>query len=418
MKKFFSTILVFCAALALHAEVTDITSLDNVIYINPITVPAGTQQTLSVNMKNAIVAESFGFDLVLPEGFTVATDGEGFPLATLSTARTNSNITNHFDADFKLDGTLNIQAYSTKENGTISGNDGEVAQIVINIASTVSNGTYPVLIKNIAIADANSVTYTTDQVETSITIDGVSDGRTVLDESSTTIPTATSDEVALRVIRSIKANTWSTLCLPFSMTEAQLKAAFGDDVQLAEFTSYDAEYDTNDNVTAISVTFDDVALSSGLDANWPYLIKVSAPVDEFLLTAKVEPAEDDAIDEYDNGKTGKQRQVWGQFIGTLHAGETIPNKNLFLSDNKFYYSTGITTIKAFRAYLWLADELDDASNANGLSLRIGGETTHVEDLTTTAKNMDVYDLSGRKLQYSKDLEKGVYISNGKKVVVK
>ena len=195
-------------------------------------------------------------------------DDDGFPLAFLSTERTNSNKTNHFDADFKLDGSLNIQAFSTREDGTISGNDGEVALIVIDIAPTVNNGTYPVLLKNIAIADQNSVTYTTDEVETAITIDGVADTRIVLSETSASIPEGTTEAVELLVKRTIKSDTWSTLCLPFSMTEDQLTAAFGDDVQLAEFIDYDAEYD-GDAVTSISVNFENVNLSNGLEANWP-----------------------------------------------------------------------------------------------------------------------------------------------------
>ena len=348
--------------------------------------------------------------------FTVAMDDDGFPLAFLSTERTNSNKTNHFDADFKLDGSLNIQAFSTREDGTISGNDGEVALIVIDIAPTVNNGTYPVLLKNIAIADQNSVTYTTDEVETAITIDGVADTRIVLSETSASIPEGTTEAVELLVKRTIKSDTWSTLCLPFSMTEDQLTAAFGDDVQLAEFIDYDAEYD-GDAVTSISVNFENVNLSNGLEANWPYLIKVSNLVEEFSLTAKVEPDEDAAVAEYDNGLTGKRRVVWGQFIGTLHAGDEIPNMNLFISDNNFYYSTGNTTINAFRAYLWFDDKLSDTASANGISLRIGGESTHVDGITTTAER-NVYDLSGRKLLSDKNLEKGVYIMNSKKVVVK
>jgi hypothetical protein len=41
----------------------------------------------------------------------------------------------------------------------------------------------------------------------------------------------------------------------------------------------------------------------------------------------------------------------------------------------------------------------------------------VDGITTTAER-HVYDLSGRKLLSDKNLEKGVYIMNSKKVVVK
>ena len=150
-------------------EVTDISQLDNAIYIDKLEARAGETVTLSVKMKNSFTAEGFGFDLVLPEGVTVALDEYGDPIAELSTTRTNSSITNHFDVDFKLDGSLNIQAYSTKGR-TISGNDGEVALITIKISESMTAGEYPIGIKNIAITDENSVTVTVEEVISSLEI--------------------------------------------------------------------------------------------------------------------------------------------------------------------------------------------------------------------------------------------------------
>ena len=148
---------------------TDISQLENTIYINRIEARAGETVTLSVKMKNSVVAEGFGFDLVLPEGISVALDEYGDPMAELSTERTNSSITNHFDADFKLDGSLNIQAYSTKGR-TISGNDGEVAKITIKISESMTAGEYPIILANIAITDENSATVTVDRVKSTLEV--------------------------------------------------------------------------------------------------------------------------------------------------------------------------------------------------------------------------------------------------------
>lgn len=148
---------------------TDITELNNTVYIERVEARVGETLTLSVKMKNAIVAEGFGFDLYLPEGVSVATDAEGFALAVLSTERTTSNKTNHFDAEFKLDGSLNIQAYSSR-GYTISGNDGEVALVTVKISNDMEAGEYPIILRNIAIADENSVTYTVDYVKTTLTV--------------------------------------------------------------------------------------------------------------------------------------------------------------------------------------------------------------------------------------------------------
>ena len=150
-------------------DVTDISLMENVIYIDRVEARAGETVVLSIKMKNSFIAEGFGFDLVLPDGITVALDEYGDPLAELSTVRTNASITNHFDADFKLDGSLNIQAYSSKGR-TISDNDGEVALITIKLSESMTAGEYPIVLKNIAITDENSVTVTVDEVTSALEI--------------------------------------------------------------------------------------------------------------------------------------------------------------------------------------------------------------------------------------------------------
>ncbi len=150
-------------------EVTDISQLDNVIYIEPVASRSGKILTLSVKMKNSVPMESFGFDLVLPEGVFVATDEDGFALAELSTERTTARKTNHFDALFKPDGSLNVQAYSSI-GYTISGNDGEIALITIKIASTLVEGTYPIILKEISMGDASATSYRVESVTSALTI--------------------------------------------------------------------------------------------------------------------------------------------------------------------------------------------------------------------------------------------------------
>ena len=44
-----------------------------------------------------------------------------------------------------------------------------------------------------------------------------------------------------------------------------------------------------------------------------------------------------------------------------------------------------------------------------------GETTGIKDVTVETANDDMYDLQGRRIV---NLDKGVYIKNGKKVVIK
>lgn len=156
-------------------EDTNISQLDNTIYIEKVEARVGQTLTLSVKMKNTVEAEGFQFDLYLPEGVNVATDEDGYPLASLSTARTTAARTNHFDSDFKLDGALNIQAYSSR-GYTINGNDGEVALVTITVSSTIEAGEYPIILRNIAVSDKNSVAYTVDYVKTTLNISSFKTG--------------------------------------------------------------------------------------------------------------------------------------------------------------------------------------------------------------------------------------------------
>ncbi len=395
-------------AMTMSAENTDISSMDNVVYIEPCTAEAGSEYTLSVKMKNTVVAEGFGFDLVLPEDIAVALDEFGDPKAELSTERTNLNVTNHFDADFKLDGTLNIQAYSSKGRA-ISGNDGEVALITLKIAGDMQPGTYPLQLKNIAVSDENSVTYTVDLVESSIEIVG-GDGYTILDEKSTELPDEAED-VNVRVLRTINANEWSTICLPFPMTEEQVKTAFGDGVtvELADADSYETTEDDGGNIVGIKIKFVNV---NAIEANHPYIIKVSKPVTSFEV---------EGVDVAPAARERNRRKALGSgsyFVGNYVSQTVVPEFCLFLSGNQFWYSVGETEMKGFRGYFDLRDVLTDVedSYSSRISFSFENETTGISEIVNSeSSNSKWFDLQGRRVSKP---GKGLFVKDGKKVIIK
>ena len=150
---------------------TDISQLDNTIYVEPLSVTAGNDVTLSVKMKNNVEAEGFQFDLELPEGVSVVKDADGYAEAYLSTERTTARKTNTFDTAFLENGSLRVIAGSTN-GSTISGDDGEVASIKLKIDKSVTAGSYPIVLRNIAISDANAVSHDVAYVKSTLTIDG------------------------------------------------------------------------------------------------------------------------------------------------------------------------------------------------------------------------------------------------------
>ena len=191
MKKYIFAAIAFCLGSYIQArgENTDISTMENVLYIEPIIVDLSEthEALLSVKMKNSVTAEGFGFDLYLPEGFDFALDEDGFPEAYLSTARTTAKKTNNFDSAIQKTGALRVFAYSS--NGSaISGNDGEVACVKIKISEELEDGTYPIILRKISISDSDAVSHDTEEVETSITTTEDPDGINSLRINQSDVP--------------------------------------------------------------------------------------------------------------------------------------------------------------------------------------------------------------------------------------
>ena len=72
MKKILLSILTVMATfMTAGAQATDLSALTDAVYVEPLEAPAGSQQTLSVCMKNSIVVQTIQVDLYLPEGLTI-----------------------------------------------------------------------------------------------------------------------------------------------------------------------------------------------------------------------------------------------------------------------------------------------------------------------------------------------------------
>ena len=226
----------------------------------------------------------------------------------------------------------------------------------------------------------------------------VGEGSIVLDESSTVAPTATAGDVNVIVKRTISANRWSTLCLPFDMTVAQWQEAFGSDAEIRTVDTYTMSGST------ITVNFNS-KLTGTLLKNTPYIIKTSADVTQFALKTTIDPAS--AVTIMRNGSNAEI----GRFMGTYVAETVIPDGYLFLNGNKFYYSKGLSTSKAYRAYFWM--KYFTTSGANIL-MSFDDETTGIKAIDNGQLTIDnCFDLQGRKVAQP---AKGIYIQNGKKLI--
>lgn len=407
---------------SIHAETTDVSAIDNVVYLKAETAAAGGQHTLSVQMKNVDAITGYEFFLQLPEGFTFAKDEDGFYLTALSLERTTAKKTNYFDCTVDESGRLHVLCSTTAADDvtgslyTFSGNDGEVCTVTIDIPKGIEAGDYPIIMSDIVLTpSAADKGYETARLESTLTIE-VNDGRLHFDENATTLPTYTAGEKGdVTMTRTIKAGQWSTLVLPFNLTRANAKTLFGDDVVFAQFSGFEVDYgDDEENITPLGITVNfssyTIPARGNLAGGTPVLIKTSKDitsieVDDVTLTAFVT-----------NVTTTDENGTPGKFTGSL-VKTTVPPDGLFIADNKFWYSTGNTNIKAFRGWFELGAVLDKETDFGvKLNFVLDNNPTAIDSIDGELRNGQIYDLGGRKI--SKPTQKGIFIVNGKKVAVK
>lgn len=381
----------------------------NSLSVKPVTIAKNGAVGLAIETdfeKDDFIG--YQFDVTLPKGLAFKLNSSNKVVAT---SYTELDIDGNVYSTSETSTTYRLIA-SKMGNPTIPSGSYVLLTIALESDGSLSvNDVCPCSLTEIRFSDSNQQKTEMQDVNFSVTISD----KVVLDENYPAAPNATDDEVDILVKRTIKANQWSTICLPFDIPKEQVHAAFGSGVQLAMFDDEDG-YAVNDD-GSIEVNFVDVDLSEDdFYANLPYIIKTSVDISEFEVTAQITPNEDEAKVEYKKTIKGKKTTV-GSFTGTFHAGTVIPNESLFLSDNKFYYSVGKTKCKAYRAYFWFKDVLADLNNAGSrITLQFNDDaTTGIRNLRGEETDAKIYDLQGRRV---KKQSKGLYIVNNKKVVIK
>ena len=367
---------------------------DNTVSVNPVTVPQGGTGSFDIELNNDTEFTAFFMALTLPSGVSFVSFSQG------------SRFDGHSVDDGAKDGKKTFAALSGSSK-PIKNNSGMLIRVFVSADAGLAVGSVlNAKLDELTFTTPGGVEYNLTDVNFDITI---GEARTLLDETSATAPTA-ENGVDVRVRRTINANEWSTICLPFAMTETQVKAAFGDDVQLANFTGWETtEYDASDNALAINVTFSSV---TAIEANHPYVIKVSSAMTEFTVDGVDIAPEDDP--EVSVGK--KSKGTLGSFTGS-YVPTLIDEECLFLNSNKFWYSVGKTTMKGFRGYFYFQDVLASYTNSSEVKMIFSLDgVTGIEGIQNDQEVQEaIYDLSGRRVEKT---GKGIYIVNNKKVLVK
>lgn len=379
-----------------------------------VTIGKARTATLYIGMDDEVERwHGFSMDISLPAGITMKCDDDGNPIFTMLERMQgrSSGMSNYQE-------TKDLWSFAftqTTMSGIRVGTD-PLFSVTLVAADSVTDGTYTGKISNVVFATLEDQAEYPHDAEFTIIVDHNKLETVTLDETSTTAPTASDGEVNVEVKRTIKGGEWSTICLPFAMTGEQVAAVFGNDVQLADYSGWEGTYASEDdeNPSNITVSLTSLSTKDGIKANHPYVIKTTQDVSEFSLkNVTVTPESNPTI------TTGSARRgTLGRFIGTYVANFTVPEKNLLLNEGKFWYSTGNTTMMAYRAYFDFSGVLKsyfDGTTSTDITFVLDGTTKIVGIECSGCKdtNTQAYNLVGQRVgnEY-----KGVVIVGGKKYV--
>ena len=191
-----------------------------------------------------------------------------------------------------------------------------------------------------------------------------------------------------------EGTTWATLCLPFEVSLA--------DKNFRAFKLLSA-----DDVTE---TVELEEIEGSIEAGTPVIIKMKDGATELNFTiANMEIAKDvQAAETADANYKLQGIYTKKEFSKDTDNNCYIVKGNKLMNPAKLLENTNTTTVgsKPFRAYM-VDNSSAPAAGARMFSISVGGSTTAIEQLETTADSKaEYYNLQGRRLQ---NLQKGVNI---------
>ena len=209
----------------------------------------------------------------------------------------------------------------------------------------------------------------------------------------------TLDNTYVKLNRTLVADKWNTLCVPFAISEEEIKANFGEGTLVEKF----------DAVNGNTVNFAD---ATSIEAGVPYLIKPTVAGTTYTFYGKEVSA--DAPKAEGNADVTFQGIYSPTDItnnGTVKAaGVTEGGKVLFVNPG--------SKTKAFRCFFTISDNASITPAM--LKISIKGVETAINSIVmdnSNATDNAVYNLQGQRVN-GNSLTKGIYIKNGKKFAVK
>ena len=148
-----------------NIDVTDISQLTDAIYIEPISAGIGGDTRIEICLRNAHAATAYVFDLVLPDGVTVATNSNGKYIDALSDRHNGHSRT----FNYKGNNTYSLATISGNSEELV-GNDGAIRLLTLHVADGMSEGTYAINITNASYSTPDATLVTLENTTSSITV--------------------------------------------------------------------------------------------------------------------------------------------------------------------------------------------------------------------------------------------------------
>ena len=218
---------------------------------------------------------------------------------------------------------------------------------------------------------------------------------------------------------------WNSIILPVDMTAAQVKQAFGDDVQMAKFDRLENNWI---KFSTVDVAGEDVVLKK----NTPYIIYPTreplgnysyTTIDGETNTLNVPVYVADGIN-YEDQTSELEHTVNGigmTYTGSYNSKTVVSADSYMFSKGDLVHTNKEHTVKAYRCWL-----KEDAPSGKMLMFSLDGNgldgTTGIQVIEENKQNTNtgIYNLSGVRMNTNNidKLPKGVYVVNNKVVVKK
>ena len=217
---------------------------------------------------------------------------------------------------------------------------------------------------------------------------------------------------------------WNSIILPVDMTAAQVKEAFGEGVQMAEFDRLENNWI---KFSTVNVAADGVVLHK----NTPYIIyPTKEPLGNYsytidgvtkILDGHVYVANGINYDDQTSNLTHTVNGGGMTYTGSYSNPTTVSADSYMFSKGDLIHTNKDHTVKAYRC--WLKDDMHTGKmlmfsiNGNGID---GTTGIHVIEENKQNTNTGIYNLGGVRMNTNNidKLPKGVYVVNNKVVVKK